>query len=286
MQSTGQQILVGVDSTGGPTAAVDWAVLAAGARHATLRVLNGFSPDQPAFSFGMDTDDVAIRATREHMLARVAAHARNVDDSVTVETHQSDTYPAKMLVLASGTADLVVVGAQGDSHLGFSSVGQTALQVASHAQSPVVIVRHGLPDQHLYKVITVGVDLPGDAGDTLEAAFEEAERTDSALTVVHAWQPRGSADPHLRRSDWSDYAATCEQQIRAALQDRRRAHPDVEVTVEVVRGNPTRILAEHSKTSDLLVFGARGSGGFEGLRLGQVARDTITHAHCTLMIIR
>lgn len=286
MQTTGPQIIVGVDSTGGPTAAVDWAARAAGARHATLRVLNGFSPDQPGFSFGMDTDGVAIRAAREHMLARVAAHARDVDDSVTVQTLQSDTYPAKMLVLASSAADMVVVGAQGDSHLGFSSVGQTASQVASHAQSPVVIVRRGASDQHPYGVITVGVDLSGAAGDTLERAFYEAERTDSALSVVHAWQPRNSADPHLRRSDWSDYSATCEREIRDVLHDLQRAHPDVKVDVEVVRGNPTRVLADRSKASDLLVVGARGSGGFEGLRLGQVARDTITHAYCTLMIIR
>lgn len=286
MQVNGPKIIVGVDSTGGSTAAVDWAMRAASGRQGTLRILHGFSPDQPGFSFGMDTSAAVIRTAHGHMLDRVANHARALDEAVQVETLQSDSYPAKMLVRASATASLVVVGAQGDSHLGFSSVGQTAAQVASHAESPVAIVRGSSGEQHPYGVITVGVDLSPSACAALEWAFDEAERTDSALSVVYAWQPRGSQDPHLRRSNWADYAATCEQRVRESLQDQQRTHPDVKVTVEVTRGNPTRVLADHSTSSDLLVVGARGSGGFEGLRLGQVARDLITHAHCTLVINR
>ncbi len=286
MQTNAPKIIVGVDSTGGSTAAVDWAMRAASAQQATLRILHGFSPDQPGFSFGMDTSSAMIRTAHGHMLDRVAKHARAFDTSVLVETLQSDSYPAKMLVRASADASLVVVGVQGDSHLGFSSVGQTAAQVASHAQSPVAIVRGGSGEQHPYGVVTVGMDLSPAACAALERAFDEAERAECTLSVVYAWQPRDSQDPHLRRSNWADYTATCEQRVRESLEDQQRTHPDVKVTVEVTRGNPTRVLADRSESSDLLVVGARGSGGFDGLRLGQVARDLITHAHCTLVIDR
>lgn len=286
MQSTQSEIIVGVDSTGALTAAVDWATRAAAARKGKVRVVHGFSPDQPGFAFGMGLDAATIRTSRERMLARVAAHARAVDPTVPVATTQSDDYPAKLLVRASRAADLVVLGAQGDSHLGFSSVGQTAAQVASHAESPVVIVRSGSGEQQPFGLITVGVDLSQDAKSALAWAFDEAERVGCTLSVVHAWQPRDSQDPHLRKSAWADYARSCEERVRGFIDQQQDSHSDVKVTIEVTRGNPTRLLAERSEASDLLVVGARGSGGFEGLRLGQVARDLLAHAHCTLAITR
>lgn len=280
-----REIVVGVDSSGALTAAVDWATRAAAARGATLRVLHGFSPDQPGFAFGMESDSKAIHIATQHMLERVAAHAHAVDASVPVKIVQSDDYPAKLLVRASAGAEILVLGAQGDSHLGFSAIGQTAAQVASHSAAPVVIVRGGSPKPVQHK-ITVGLHMSADVPSPLGWAFDEAERTGSALVVVHAWQPRDSDDPHLRKSKWADYADSCEQRVRSWIETQRASHAAVEVGVEITRGNPSRVLADHSASTDLMVVGARGSGGFEGLRLGQVARDLLTHSKCTLVITR
>lgn len=279
------EIVVGVDSTGASAAAVDWATRAAAGRGAKLRILHGFSPDQPGFAFGMDADSTAIRTVRQHMLERVTAHVHAVDAGVQVETVQSDNYPAKLLVRASAGAALLVLGAQGDSHLGFSSIGQTAAQVASHSAAPVVVVRGGSV-KPVHDKITVGLHMADDVPSPLGWAFDEAHRTGSALVVVHAWQPRDSDDPHLRKSDWADYADGCEQRIRSWIESERAAHADVQVSVQITRGNPSRVLAEHSASTDLMVVGARGSGGFEGLRLGQVARDLLSHSKCTLVITR
>lgn len=279
------QIIVGVDSTGALTAAVDWATRAAAARGSKLRVLHGFSPDRPGFAFGMGAESESIRLSNKHMLDRVAAHIHAVDARVQVETVQSEDYPAKLLVRASAAADLVVLGAQGDSHLGFSAIGQTAAQVASHSAAPVVVVRGGSA-KPAHQRITVGLHMAEDVPSPLGWAFDEAQRTGSALVVVHAWQPRDSQDPHLRKSAWADYADSCEQRVRRWIETQRASHADVQVSVEITRGNPSRVLAEHSGSTDLMVVGARGSGGFDGLRLGQVARDLLGHSKSTLVITR
>ncbi|MBO1756201.1 universal stress protein [Allobranchiibius sp. CTAmp26] len=286
MDDNQYRIVAGVDSSHASTTAVEWAARAAAARQGSLRLLHGFSPDQSSFAFGMDTDADAIRTSGERLLARLAAHVHATQDAVPVTTSQSDDYPAKALVRASLAADLVVLGAHGDSQLGLASVGQTAAQVASHASVPVTIVRGASGEQHPFGRITVGLDPSEDARRALDWAIEEAARSGAELLALHAWQPHDADDPHLRKSDWAAYARQVEERVQEWVEPQRRAHSDVKVQVQVERANPSRALTISSRSSDLVVVGARGSGGFEGLRLGRVSRDLLGHAACSLTIVR
>ena len=286
MDDNQYRIVGGVDSSHASTTAVEWAARAAAARQGSLRLLHGFSPDQSSFAFGMETDADAIRTSGERLLARLAAHVRATHDDVPVTTAQSDDYPAKALVRASLAADLVVLGAHGDSQLGLASVGQTATQVASHASAPVTIVRSAPGDQHPFGRITVGLDPSEDARKALAWAVDEAGRTGAEVLAVHAWQPQDADDPHLRRSNWASYSQRVEERVQEWIEPQRRAHSEVKVQVQVERGNPSKVLTMNSRSSDLVVVGARGSGGFDGLRLGRVSRDLLGHAGCSLTIVR
>ncbi|MBO1765629.1 universal stress protein [Allobranchiibius sp. GilTou38] len=284
MDDNQYRIVAGVDSSHASTTAVEWAARSAAARQGSLRLLHGFSPDQSGFAFGMDTDADAIRTSGERLLARLAAHVHAAHDTVALTTAQSDDYPAKALVRASLAADLVVLGAHGDSQLGLASVGQTATQVASHASVPVTIVR-GAPDDPFGR-ITVGLDPSEDARRALAWAVDEAGRTGAEVLAVHAWQPQDADDPHLRKADWAAYSRQVEDRVQEWIEPQRRAHADVKVQVQVDRANPSKVLTMCSRSSDLVVVGARGSGGFEGLRLGRVSRDLLGHAACSLTIVR
>ena len=286
MDENQYRIVVGVDSSHASMMAVEWAARAAASRSGSLRLLHGFSPDQSSFAFGMDTDAQSIRKTGELMLERTAAHVHATDAALPVTTVQSDDYPAKALVRASLAADLIVLGAQGDSHLGLAPVGQTAAQVASHASAPVTIVRGTTGAQHPFGRITVGLDPSDDARKALEWAVREAADTGAEVLAVHAWQPHDAEDPHLRRSDWAAYARRVEDRVQEWVEPQRRAHADVKVQVQVERANPSRTLTVSSRSSDLVVVGARGAGGFDGLRLGRVSRDLLGHASCALTIVR
>jgi nucleotide-binding universal stress UspA family protein len=54
-------------------------------------------------------------------------------------------------------------------------------------------------------------------------------------------------------------------------------------------GKPAaQLITEYAKKNDidLIVMGTRGLGGFKRLLLGSVASAVVTHAHCSVMIVR
>ena len=61
--------------------------------------------------------------------------------------------------------------------------------------------------------------------------------------------------------------------------------PKLAVRVEPYDGTPAEALVERSHSADLVVVGARGQGGFEGLRLGSVADQVRRHASCTVVVV-
>jgi nucleotide-binding universal stress UspA family protein len=132
--------------------------------------------------------------------------------------------------------------------------------------------------------IVVGIDGSHAAHRALEWAFDEADRRSADLTVVHAytifyWAPLGA--PH----SWEvaiERRATFQKEL-AAFQV---AHPDVDVELLVIEGNPAGTLVDQSKAADLLVVGSRGSGGFGGLRIGSVSDQVVRHAVCPVVVIR
>jgi nucleotide-binding universal stress UspA family protein len=63
-------------------------------------------------------------------------------------------------------------------------------------------------------------------------------------------------------------------------------YPEVEIKPELVRGRPAAALTERSRTTQLMVTGARGRGGFTGLLLGSVSQTLLHHAGCPVAIVR
>lgn len=61
--------------------------------------------------------------------------------------------------------------------------------------------------------------------------------------------------------------------------------PSVPVAAEVWEGHPGRVLAERSAAAVVLVVGARGTGGFRGLRLGSVAQQVVHRASCPVAVV-
>lgn len=62
-------------------------------------------------------------------------------------------------------------------------------------------------------------------------------------------------------------------------------HPDLDLRRTVVRGHAGKILVDESRGAQLLVVGARGRGGFRGLRIGSVGQAAIHHAHCPVAVV-
>lgn len=276
-------VVVGIDTSTSSIAALDWAADYAKSTRAPVHLVHGFSHDRPDLVFNMGAEPEMLYASGERVLTRGRNRVLLKDVRLAVTTSHPDGYPAAALVRASTHARLVVLGSHGDSMLHISSLGETAHQVAAHAKCPVAVIRKD--SDTAYGRVTAGVDRSACSGKALEWAFNEAERTGADLHVVHVWQPDDAKDPGLGSADWQSYMATARSQIEATVAGQQKKHPSVKVLTELVDGNPTRVLVDKSHESDIMVVGARGIGGFEGLTLGRVAVDLLSHASSPVLIM-
>ncbi len=127
--------------------------------------------------------------------------------------------------------------------------------------------------------IVVGVDGSPGAGSALDWAAAESERANAHLTVVVAWSFGGITGALVKKDHADSIVAEAEARL-AGL------YPDVTVDHVVSDQPASYALIEASREADLLVLGSRGFGGFRGLLLGSVGQHCLTHAPCSVAIIR
>lgn len=134
--------------------------------------------------------------------------------------------------------------------------------------------------------VVVGYDGSANSGAALQWALGEAALRGTGLCVARAW-----SEPLYV---WSDPYSLQEryEQLRKELQtelDQIADHLAAELRGPVDRvlesGPATELLLRLGRDAELLVVGARGSGGFAGLRLGSAANQLAHHAPCPLVIV-
>ena len=138
--------------------------------------------------------------------------------------------------------------------------------------------------------IVVGIDGSHNASHALQWAMAEAALRNADLTVitVHSvpasyWTGRPVALPgdEDRVSEARTAAEDAVSKAAAALGD----HQPASITVTAVNGFPAETLVSASATSDLLVVGSRGGGGFGSLVMGSIASQVVHHAKCPVVVV-
>jgi nucleotide-binding universal stress UspA family protein len=138
-------IVVGVDGSEHAHRALDWAMREAAARHVDLTVLT-VVPAQASPWTGhpltVPDGDAAVERAREAIQEAVTKSASELGDSqpASVTVNAFAGFPARSLIEASQTADLVVVGSRGAGGFATLLLGSTSQQVSHHSACPVVIV--------------------------------------------------------------------------------------------------------------------------------------------------
>ena len=133
--------------------------------------------------------------------------------------------------------------------------------------------------------IVVGVDGSPHSQDALDWAFAESALRNVPLTVL-AVAPAPS-------SIWGITGALPASEetlgkVRHAAQemvDKAVARDGQAVTVRTVSGVPANELIKAAEDADLLVVGARGSGGFARLVMGSVSSQVAQHANCPVVVV-
>lgn len=157
--------------------------------------------------------------------------------------------------------------------------------------------------------ILVGVDGSADSRAALAWALGEARHRGDEVQVVHVYGLTEEHNPYLTafssfgsgasaRQTVGDSKRWREERSEAAHQQatgtlasivHEAADGEAGVRTEQVAlpgGRPARALLGQARDCALLVVGARGRGGFRGLRLGSIAEKCVRHAPCSVMVVR
>jgi nucleotide-binding universal stress UspA family protein len=99
--------------------------------------------------------------------------------------------------------------------------------------------------------------------------------------------PKSWAMPGNYYQEWEK---SLEDQARAAVEKAAVQLAGMALTVlpEVIKGQARDVILNAAENwgADLIVLGSRGLGGFERLLLGSVSHAVVTHAHCSVKIVR
>ncbi|MDH6132272.1 nucleotide-binding universal stress UspA family protein [Kitasatospora sp. MAA4] len=131
--------------------------------------------------------------------------------------------------------------------------------------------------------VIVGIDGTDASHDAVGWAAEEARLRGVPLHVVHAWlgetlhASAGQVTQQTRDAG--------EEALGAAREQARMYCPGLAVTTELVDGYAREALLAASEQADLLVLGARGSGGFSRLLVGSTSLHLSAHALCPVVVV-
>ena len=137
------KIVVGVDGSDGSREALRWAFAEAKLRKDALEAVivwqYPITASLPTFG-AMNTPDDFETDARATLLAILADEGITAESPVPVTTLVAEGNPARALLDAADTAELLVVGSRG--HGGFAGVlvGSISQQCVHHATCPVVVV--------------------------------------------------------------------------------------------------------------------------------------------------
>jgi nucleotide-binding universal stress UspA family protein len=130
--------------------------------------------------------------------------------------------------------------------------------------------------------IVVGIDGSSESLAALQWAVEEGRATHSEVKALMAWNWLDQVD--VGEPGFS--ARYDETDARRALDEAIAGVAGDDVSREVICDLAVPALQDASVAAELLVMGARGKGGFAGLRLGSVSERLLETAACPVAVIR
>lgn len=228
---------------------------------------------------------------------------------VDVTVEQRTGRPTDELVKAAEDAELLVLGSRGLSGIAGFLLGSVGLHVVAHTETPVVLVRarelaadehtpdpSGIPSAVTpFRPVVLGLDT-AHLNDTLIGfAFEAAARRETALHVIHDWNPPpyfasgprdiGELDPDLYVDLDTDLRERTAMVLTTALRPWRQRFPTVDVVEETRPGKPADHLIDASHEASLVVVGRRIRHSALGPHIGPVTHAVLHHAATPVAVV-
>jgi nucleotide-binding universal stress UspA family protein len=225
----------------------------------------------------------------ERTIARVEGPLRDLADLETRSLAESSPARGLQELAAELDAGLIVVGSSHGGRLGRVFPGSTAERLLHGSPCPVAVVPHGYrnakPDG--FGVIACAWNSSPESEAALAAATELAERTSSALRVVHVVEPPAYLPfPPAAGVGYEPFERELRDHAERALEERMAHLPEaVRPEGELLVGTAARELAGVSDHADLLFIGSRGYGPLRAVLLGGVSGAVVRDAACPVIVV-
>ncbi|MCZ7456271.1 universal stress protein [Streptomyces sp. WMMC940] len=279
-------VVVGVADTEGQAVLAHRAAEEANHRGARLFVMH--AAEWPSSAGSAAPDDEPYLQRIERVTAPIIESVRREHPQLDVVPDRVIGSPASALLDRSADASLIVLGHRGSGGFPRLPLGSVSLQVATHSQCPVLVLRPGAVADRADRRVVVGLDVEDVQPSVMEFALESALRRDAVLEVVHAsplpgMPTPGPSGPLLAR--YETVPSEAQDTLEEILASYRSLQPRPEIRARAERGRPASLLVEASHHALLVVVGARGRAGMKRLLLGSVSGEVLHSADCPVAVV-
>ena len=232
---------------------------------------------EEAHKLGRQVLDRAYDVARDAMVGKATVTAELVEDSY-------DTVDS--IVTRSEGVRLVVLQHRHLKGLQRFTSGSTTYGVVARAHSPVASVPEGWkPAGRRHGRVTVGVQDPERADDTLRQAFSLAAQRGDTLRIVHAWWLGNGYDAIFAEDVDFHQDRDFRTALAANLDTLEKAYPNVGVEVSIQHRQTDLALQDATADSDLLVLGRRHHRFPLGTHLGSVTRFVLRSSDIPVVVV-
>jgi nucleotide-binding universal stress UspA family protein len=280
-------IVAATDGSEESLRAVTWAAREAVLRGAPLRIIAAAAllprmiGNEGESSY--DTVSDVIRTNAGRALAVAAERAAKAAPDLLIDTDEVEGSPADAVTDAANGALMVVVGSRGEGAFAALVLGSVSRYAATHASSPVVVVREAAEAAH--RQVGVGIGHLEHAAASLTFAFEEAALRKASVVAIHAWDVPESDISRAGQLFARPGVHVVEEKATVAMEELlnewRAKYPDVSVSQDVVHGHPGRALVGLSARTDIVVLGRHAA--HHGA--GSVMHAVLSHAHGPIVTV-
>jgi len=279
-------VVAGVDASQHAARAAMWAAAEAVERGVPLHVIHALDGDPGSAWSGTDqhkaeTDEAL--GPDPGLLPQVERRVRAAYPTLEVTTALTYDGAAGVLVAASRTADLVVVGSRGRGGFAGLSLGSVSLRLAAHAHCAVALVRDRGHEDARAGEIVLGME-GGDPQDAVLFAFAQAARGGVGVHAVHAWSPYPGYAPGYV-SDTDIIARHAAHEMTVTLKAARELFPEVPVKISVERGHASAVLSDASRSARLTVVSAHRGHGPLSLGVGPIIQALLADAQSPVAVV-
>jgi nucleotide-binding universal stress UspA family protein len=232
--------------------------------------------------------EAGLRRDAEQVLERGAKPLEGSDASVGQALVASSPGLGLHALSERESAELIVVGASHRRHPA-GVLGSTAIRLLHGAPCSVAVARgwSRATDTRLGR-IGVGFDGGDEAKLALSSAAELARRSRAKLHALAVFAKPASAHPMfaVTTHGYGEIVAAMRRELERELDDAVSSLAgEVAVQAEVVDGDPTGVLAERSRTLDLLFVGSRGYGPVRAVLAGSVSTRVAAESACSVIVV-